>query len=177
VLLASATGSFPQYEHFGQTMVSAAGEGNGQFSLRGGRLYWYGDRLSAFSAINNIWGWEYSFIIPGLLALLATLPLWLRWISDSPGDNPYISVTELNYICSWNREADGEQNEKEGSGVRLLLGNPSFWMLCLAYTAFLSSWWGLLTWMPLYLVEAGGLICRAPPATLHWLISFPPLGF
>jgi len=126
-----------------------------------------------FSAINNHLGWEYSFIIPGLLALLATLPLWLRWISDSPGDNPYISVTELNYICSWNREADGEQNEKEGSGVRLLLGNPSFWMLCLAYTAFLSSWWGLLTWMPQYLVEARGFNLQgtASNVTLAYIVS------
>ncbi|MBP1761544.1 MAG: putative permease [Firmicutes bacterium] len=26
--------------------------------------------------------------------------------------------------------------------------------MCLAYTAYLCSWWGLLTWLPQYLVEA-----------------------
>lgn len=126
-----------------------------------------------FSMINTRLGWEYSFIIPGLLALLATFPLWLRWISDSPKDNPYISGAEVNYIRSSNQEADNDRDKTSDSGLQYLLGNTSFWMLCLAYTAFLSSWWGLLTWMPQYLVEARGFNLQgtASNVTLAYIVS------
>ncbi|HPT70396.1 MAG TPA: MFS transporter, partial [Syntrophomonas sp.] len=70
-----------------------------------------------FSAINTRMGWEYSFVIPGLLAMLATLPLWLRWISDSPQENPHISAAETAYICSFDRETNGTGTENEGSGL------------------------------------------------------------
>ncbi|NLV21752.1 MAG: MFS transporter [Syntrophomonadaceae bacterium] len=126
-----------------------------------------------FSSINTRLGWEYSFIIPGLLALLVTLPLWLRWISDSPQDNPYISAAEAAYIHSYNQESGGDSDESEPSGLKYLLGNGSFWLLCLAYTAFLSSWWGLLTWMPQYLVEARhfDLQGTASNVTLAYIVS------
>jgi sugar phosphate permease len=126
-----------------------------------------------FSAINTRIGWEYSFIIPGLLAMLATLPLWLRWISDSPQDNPYISAVEAAYISSCDQESDEAGAENEGSGIKDLLGNASFWLLCLAYTAFLSSWWGLLTWLPQYLVEARhfDLQGTASNVTLAYIVS------
>jgi sugar phosphate permease len=107
-----------------------------------------------FSAINTRLGWEYSFIIPGLLALLSTLPLWLRWISDSPQDNPYVSAAEIAYIGSFDQGTDKTGNGNEGVELKDLLTNASFWLLCLAYTAYLCSWWGLLTWLPQYLVEA-----------------------
>lgn len=107
-----------------------------------------------FSNINSRLGWEYSFFIPGLLALLSTIPLWLRWISDAPQNNPYISAAEVAYINSYNQELPNAGEAQDESGVKSLLGNYSFWLLCLAYTAFLCSWWGLLTWMPQYLVQA-----------------------
>lgn len=107
-----------------------------------------------FSAINTRLGWEYSFIIPGLLALLATLPLWLRWISDSPQDNPYVSVAEAAYIGAFDQRTNEIDDGNKGAELKDLLANSSFWLLCLAYTAYLCSWWGLLTWLPQYLVEA-----------------------
>ena len=107
-----------------------------------------------FSVINTRLGWEYSFIIPGLLGLLVTLPLWLHWVSDSPRDNPYISAAEAAYISAIDQETNEPGINKEGVGVKDLLDNASFWLLCLAYTAYLCSWWGLLTWLPQYLVAA-----------------------
>jgi sugar phosphate permease len=126
-----------------------------------------------FSAINTHIGWEYSFIISGLLAMMATFPLWLRWISDSPQDNPHISAAEAAYISSFNQETDGTSAAPAGAGIKALLDNASFWLLCLAYTAFLSSWWGLLTWMPQYLVEARhfDLQGTAHNVTLAYIVS------
>ncbi len=107
-----------------------------------------------FSAINSRLGWEFSFIIPALLAMLCTIPLWLRWISDSPQDNPYISNEEVIYICSYNEQETVSDNGI--SGAKSMLLKPTFILLCIAYTAFLCSWWGILTWMPQYLVQARG---------------------
>ena len=92
-----------------------------------------------FSAINSRLGWEFSFIIPALLAMLCTIPLWLRWISDSPQDNPYISNEEVIYICSYNEQETVSDNGISGQNQCCL---PTFILLCIAYTAFLCSWWG-----------------------------------
>lgn len=107
-----------------------------------------------FSAINTRLGWEFSFFIPALLALLCTLPLWLRWISDRPQDNSYILKEEINYITACNQEQEATVSDNGISGAKSMLLNRSFILLCIAYTAFLCSWWGILTWMPQYLVQA-----------------------
>lgn len=112
--------------------------------------------LPLYSWINCGMGWEYSFFIPGLLGLLAVIPLGLRWVSDQPTDNPYISAQEAQYIVCHNQDADTPRDESavDTQGVRELLKNTSFWLLAVIYTAFLCSWWGLMTWMPQYLVQA-----------------------
>ncbi|CFX94029.1 Major facilitator superfamily [Syntrophomonas zehnderi OL-4] len=109
-----------------------------------------------FSTINSRLGWEFSFFIPALLALLCTFPLWMRWISDRPQDNPYISKEEINYITAsyQNHQTHVPETAPKIAGDKSLLLNPSFILLCIAYTAFLCSWWGILTWMPQYLVQA-----------------------
>ncbi|MGI5922299.1 MAG: MFS transporter [Syntrophomonadaceae bacterium] len=112
--------------------------------------------LPLYSWINSQMGWEYSFIVPGLLGLLAIIPLCLHWISDRPEENPYISPQELEYISSHNQDDHTELGNvpTDGSGIKELLQNTSFWLLTVIYTAFLCSWWGLMTWMPQYLVQA-----------------------
>lgn len=114
--------------------------------------------LPLYSRLNTGLGWEFSFFVPGILGLLCIIPLWLRWLSDHPSDNPYISAEEREYIIVQNIEtpikadATGDQYN-----ISQLLINPSFGLLCVAYTAFLCSWWGLLTWMPQYLVQGRAL--------------------
>ena len=111
--------------------------------------------LPLYSWINYRMGWEYSFFIPGLLGLLAVIPLGLRWVSDQPDDNPYVSTQEAQYIVSYNRDDQKIENfTADNRGVRELLRNTPFWLLTVIYTAFLCSWWGLMTWMPQYLVQA-----------------------
>ncbi|MDD4562116.1 MAG: MFS transporter [Syntrophomonadaceae bacterium] len=111
--------------------------------------------LPLYSWTNYRLGWEYSFFIPGLLGLLAVIPLGLRWISDRPTDNPYISAQEAQYIVSQNLAAQKmEVVAADSQGVKELLKNTSFRLLAVVYLAFLCSWWGLMTWMPQYLVQA-----------------------
>lgn len=111
--------------------------------------------LPLYSWINSQLGWEYSFFVPGLLGLLAIIPLGLGWVSDQPTENAYISASEVQYIVSHNQDTlkmDGISADNQG--VRDLLKNSSFGLLTVAYTAFLCSWWGLMTWMPQYLIQA-----------------------
>ena len=112
--------------------------------------------LPLYSWINYRMGWEYSFIVPGLLGLLAVIPLSLRWVSDQPDNNPYVSAQEASYIAFHNQDDVVKKDELAANpqGVRELLKNSSFWLLTVIYTAFLCSWWGLMTWMPQYLVQA-----------------------
>lgn len=112
--------------------------------------------LPLYSWINFRMGWEYSFFIPGLLGLLAVIPLSLRWVSDQPNNNPYVSAQEASYIAFHNQDDVVKKDELAANpqGVRELLKNSSFWLLTVIYTAFLCSWWGLMTWMPQYLVQA-----------------------
>ncbi len=128
-----------------------------------------------FSAINSRWGWEFSFIIPGILALLCTIPLWLYWISDRPQDNPYISAAEVEYITACDQEQHSAIST-EFSGANSILKNSSFILLCIAYTAFLCSWWGLLTWMPQYLVEARAFDMNGTANTLALAYLLATLG-
>ena len=111
--------------------------------------------LPLYSWINCGLGWEYSFFIPGLLGLLAVIPLGLRWVSDQPDDNPYVSTQEAQYIVSHKQDDQKIENfTADNRGVRELLRSTPFWLLTVIYTAFLCSWWGLMTWMPQYLVQA-----------------------
>ena len=101
------------------------------------------------------WGWEYSFFVPGVLGLACVVPFLLYWVSDQPDDNPYISDAENSYIKSHLCSAPAsENNNDKPEGFSQVLKNKSFWMLCVAYAAFNCSWWGLLTWIPQYLVQA-----------------------
>ena len=75
-------------------------------------------------------------------------------ISDGPEDNPYISSAEAAYIESRDKESLTDTPPGKQSGaVREVLQNPSFRLLCIVYAAFVCSWWGLLTWIPQYLVQ------------------------
>lgn len=100
-------------------------------------------------------GWEYSFFVPAALGLVCVIPFLLYWISDQPDDNPYTSNAEVSYIksnqCS---SAAAEDSDDKSAGISQVLKNKSFWLLCMAYAAFNCSWWGLLTWIPQYLVQA-----------------------
>lgn len=129
--------------------------------------------LPLYSWINSHLGWEYSFIIPGLLGLLPLIPLWLRWVSDQPTDNHYISAQELQYIVSYNEDTPTESSTADTRGLRDLLRSYAFWLLIVVYTAFLCSWWGLMTWMPQYLVQARSLDTSAMAGyiSLAYLVS------
>lgn len=111
--------------------------------------------IPLFTWVNSSLGWEFSFFIPGILGLMWLIPFWLQWISDKPADNRFISRTESAYIAAQPKPVSvkGDQPSR-GSGAAEVIKIPAFGLLCVMYIAFLCSWWGLMTWMPQYLVQA-----------------------
>ncbi|HOB11602.1 MAG TPA: MFS transporter [Syntrophomonadaceae bacterium] len=108
-----------------------------------------------FGWLISSWGWEYSFFVPAALGLVCVIPLLLGWITSRPDDNPSISAGEVAYIKSHQPVLPAaEDNNQKGKGTSQIWHNPAFWLLCIAYAAFMCSWWGLLTWIPQYLVQA-----------------------
>ena len=111
--------------------------------------------LPLYGWLIQSWGWEYSFFVPAALGLVCVIPFLLYWVSDQPDSNPHTSDAEVRYIksnqCS---SADAEDSDDKSAGISQVLKNQSFWWLCIAYAAFNCSWWGLITWIPQYLVQA-----------------------
>jgi sugar phosphate permease len=101
--------------------------------------------------------WRAVFFVPAILGFIITLPLIFRIITDDPEDNHYISQKETQWLKEQFAEEATELAEGIGmnhTGARAILSSSSFWMVCVSYMAYLSIWWGILTWLPQYLVVA-----------------------
>ncbi|EKK5268582.1 MFS transporter [Cronobacter dublinensis] len=120
------------------------------------------------------WGWRwvfYSFAIPGIVIAIA----WYLLVRSSPGESRFVSQNEREFI-----ESDRQENNTARENIDL---HPKFALLdkiirvrpcepiktvkglftsrnilgdCLAYFMMVSVLYGLLTWIPLYLVKEKG---------------------
>lgn len=108
-------------------------------------------------AIIGAWGWHSIFYIFGILGFLI-IPLWLYAVKNSPEEDSKITQAELDYIRSGQQEtvqvADDQEDVHESVGS--IFKNPNTWLLALAYLTFLCTFYGLMTWLPTYLVKARG---------------------
>lgn len=110
-----------------------------------------------FSYLIEQFNWRAVFFIPAVLGFIMTLPFILKIISDGPEDNHFISETERQYLKQHSTEEPTEPSNSTGpnnTGVSTILSSFSFWMVCVSYMAYLSIWWGVITWLPQYLVVA-----------------------
>ncbi|NPV91143.1 MAG: MFS transporter [Firmicutes bacterium] len=120
-----------------------------------------------------IWasGWEATFFFVAGMALLMSLPLWFGLVTDSPADNKHVGPAEKNFIArnmghSHHAEPDGLLHH---GWLKLILHSREFWLVTVCYSAYLSIWWGLITWIPQYLMVARGF----PWQSLGWMASIP----
>lgn len=122
------------------------------------------------------WGWRwvfFSFAVPGIIIAI----VWYLLVKSRPADSKFVSRQELDYI-------NDERAAGEGNGVRQnIVIDKKFSVLdkiirvrelapinsvkglftsknilgdCLAYFMMVSVLYGLLTWIPLYLVKEKG---------------------
>ena len=115
--------------------------------------------------IIGLWGWPALFFIFGSLGFLI-LPALIYLVKNSPEDDPTVSKEELDYIKSGQVEVAPElskaktacsaQVETEGVGLMTVLKNRNIILLALTYFGFMCAFFGLLSWLPSYLVKARG---------------------
>lgn len=106
------------------------------------------------SGIVAQWGWQSSFVILGLTALVLPLPLIWFLTTDKPREHRWVSEAEASYI---EREQADEQAALAGiqsGSYRELLRSGPFWLVTIGYMATASIWWGIMTWLPQYLKVA-----------------------
>ncbi|UXY13054.1 MFS transporter [Kosakonia sp. ML.JS2a] len=120
------------------------------------------------------WGWRwvfYSFAIPGI----AIAVIWYLFVKSRPAESGFVSEGELSVI---NADTNEQQQVRENicrdakfttldkiirvrklapiSTVKGLFTSKNILGDCLAYFMMVSVLYGLLTWIPLYLVKEKG---------------------
>ncbi|MEN6565428.1 MAG: MFS transporter [Veillonellales bacterium] len=108
-------------------------------------------------AIIGAWGWHSIFYIFGIIGFLI-IPIWMYAVHNSPEEDPKITKEELEYIRSGQQEAVQSEDEDDGepAGIGSVFKNRNTWLLAMAYFTFLCTFYGLMTWLPTYLVKARG---------------------
>lgn len=96
-------------------------------------------------AILSAWGWRALFYIFGAIGLIM-VPLWVFLVKSAPEE-----------VIAAQKEA-----AKQGAGAakkvsfKKVLSNKNTLLIVIAYFCFLCTFYGLLTWLPSYLVKARG---------------------
>jgi len=125
--------------------------------------------IPLYTWLFDMLGWRYSVIGVSLLSLLVILPLAFKWITDTPDNNDYCSPDECSYINQVHATEVGSTKTVEKGAAKKVLRSGDFWLLTVSYLAYLAIWWGLVTWLPQYLVVARGFDLKA----MGWATSLP----
>jgi sugar phosphate permease len=116
-------------------------------------------------AIIGMWGWPSLFYIFGALGFLI-LPALIYLVKNSPEEDPGVSDEEFDYITSGQGEIATEAAKTTtacaasaahgGVGLMSVLKNRNIILLALTYFGFMCAFFGLLSWLPSYLVKERG---------------------
>jgi ACS family hexuronate transporter-like MFS transporter len=126
--------------------------------------------------IGVIWGWEWAFIIVGIIGFV-WIGFWLIWY-DKPSEQKRLSKSELAYINS-----DVDENENQDDGVKTswftLLKYRQTWAFALGKFITDGVWWFFLFWLPIYLskqyqMEKTEIVL--PIAIIYTLTMFGSIG-
>jgi ACS family hexuronate transporter-like MFS transporter len=101
-------------------------------------------------AIAVIWGWQWAFIITGLIGFI-WLVLWQKYYTH-PKDNKKLSKAEFDYIHS---DKEDEEVEKAVANEKVpwvkLLGFRQTWAFAIGKFLTDPVWWFYLFWLPDFL--------------------------
>ncbi|HHL6842039.1 TPA: MFS transporter, partial [Klebsiella quasipneumoniae] len=138
------------------------------------------------------WGWRwvfFSFAIPGIVAAIA----WYLLVKSKPAESGFVSQSELAEI-----NAGRDSHHNDGVRENILIADRFTWLDkiirvkkmapvdtakglftsknilgdCLAYFMMVSVLYGLLTWIPLYLVKERGFDVMS----MGFVASMPCIG-
>ena len=115
-------------------------------------------------------GWRAAFLVLAIAGLGFSVPLVLRFVRDTPGDDPHIPAPERSWL-----EAHIEPGGDSGPAMRYplyLFRNKDFLLLLSVGTLSNLVTIGLTSWIPTYLTHNLGV----PYEQLTWLASLPYLS-
>lgn len=131
--------------------------------------------LAVWIAITYSWHWVFfTFSVPGILLAL----LWFLLVRSKPEESKFVSESELKYIRQSDRDsanlAQASSNIVEHhkfawldklirvkkvvplANGKAVFTSKNVWCDCLAYFMMVSILYGILTWIPSYLVNEKG---------------------
>jgi ACS family hexuronate transporter-like MFS transporter len=128
--------------------------------------------------IQKNWGWEWAFIIMGLIGFI-WLFFWLLFY-ERPEKQKRLSAGELAYIKSGEEEVANNisEEEKKVSWIKLL-GYKQTWAFSFGKFMTDGVWWFFLFWLPAFLKVQYGLVNQAimiPLATLYSIAMIGSIG-
>lgn len=99
-----------------------------------------------FTWLITISSWHYVFYLCGFISFLMIIPFLTGRLTESPQHN-------TSWLKDRKQKTTPYAGEKmQWSDIKTLFGSSNVWLLIIAYIALLSLWWGLVTWLPQYLV-------------------------
>ncbi|MGE5455164.1 MAG: MFS transporter [Methylocystaceae bacterium] len=125
--------------------------------------------IPLYTWLFGLMGWRHSVMLVGLLSLLVALPLVIKWVTDTPDNNAFVSPEECAFIKQAHLEEASSTDAVEMGAAGQVVRSIDFWLITMAYFAYLAIWWGLVTWLPQYFVVARGLDLK----TMGWATSIP----
>jgi sugar phosphate permease len=121
-------------------------------------------------AIMIHWGWRavfYSFAVPGVIMAA----VWYILVRNRPEESPHCNTAEQDYILQSSPEARSEEDRQAASmgwvdtfirvrrGMKALdtnsqvFGSWNVWADCIVFFFIAMCQWGMMTWIPSYLVN------------------------
>ncbi len=119
--------------------------------------------LIAFLTI--YFSWKMVFIVVGLTGLLWLIP-WLVLVKAPPGQHPWLSDEERQYILSGQKASDDtddavSEEEEYNPTTGELLSRKQSWGVIISSAAIDPIWWLFVFWIPIYLNEVYGMDVKA----------------
>lgn len=119
--------------------------------------------IIAFPTIGTLsiyFGWQYIFILVGLLGLLWLIPWWIV-VKSPPAKHPWITKEEREYILTGQQnqdlDSDGDFDEGYNPDTGTMLSHKESWGVIIASAAIDPIWWLFIFWIPIYLNEVYGM--------------------
>jgi len=100
-------------------------------------------------------GWEWTFVIIGLIGLVWILP-WLAVNKALPSEHPWITEEEKELILSGQDNEKDSGAEEEGLTAKEILSHKESWAVLMSRFFIEPIWWLFVGWMPIYLADVYG---------------------
>ncbi len=98
-------------------------------------------------------GWKLTFVVIGVLGLLWIIP-WLFLNRALPGQHPWLTDREREYILKGQQSADVPKNSEEKAlGWGEMLTYKESWSVIVSRFLLDPIWWLFVIWLPIYLNE------------------------